>query len=60
MNTKQGVKSQKYKSLKLAYDTKFKKAAQDQLSKHVYDMMNEHPGKAYSALKRMGARPGDC
>ena len=60
MNTKQGVKSQKYKSLKLAYDTKFKKAAQDQLSKPVYDMMNEHPGKAYSALKRMGARPGDC
>ena len=53
-------KSQKYRSLKLAYDTKFKKAAQDQLNKHVEDMINEHPGKAYSALKKMGARPGDC
>ena len=23
-------------------------------------MMNEHPGWAYGALKRMGVRPGDC
>ena len=53
-------KSQKYIQLKRAYDEKFKKAAQDQLNKHVEDMMSEHPGKAYSALKRMGARPGDC
>ena len=53
-------KSQKYIYLKSAYDIKFKKAAQDQLNKYVEDMMYENPGKAYSALKRMGARPGDC
>ena len=23
-------------------------------------MMEEHPGKAYRAMKKMGARPGDC
>ena len=38
--------------MKRAYDVKFKKAAQDQLNKHVEDMINEHPGKAYSALKK--------
>ena len=53
-------KSQKYKKLKEAYDMKFRKAAQDQLNKHIEDIINEHPGKAYSALKRMGAKPGDC
>ena len=46
--------------MKRAYNVKFKKAAQDQLNKHVEDMINEHPGKAYSALKKMGAKPGDC
>ena len=53
-------KSEKYMKLKSAYDTKFKKLAQNQLEKNVEDMMNQHPGKAYRALKKMGARPGDC
>ena len=53
-------KSIKYHELKSAYDTKFKKAAKSQLDKHVEDMINESPGRAYSAMKKMGARPGDC
>ena len=53
-------KTEKYYDFKLAYDTEFRKAAEDQLNKHVEDMMTQYPGRAYSALKRMGARPGDC
>ena len=53
-------KSQKYLEMKEKYDMRFKKAAQSQLDKFVEDMMEENPGKAYSAMKRMGARPGDC
>ena len=53
-------KTAKYYNLKAAYDTKYRKAAEHQLNKHVEDMMTQHPGRAYSALKRMGARPGDC
>ena len=53
-------KSQKYLEMKEKYDARFKKAAQNQLDKFVEDMMEENPGKAYSAMKRMGARPGDC
>ena len=52
-------KSAKYHALKAAYDEKFKKAAKNQLDKYVEDMMTENPGKAYSAMKKMGARPGD-
>ena len=46
--------------MKEKYDSKYKKAAQCQLDKFVEDMMEEQPGKAYSAMNRMGARPGDC
>ena len=53
-------KSTKYKDMKEKYDIKFKKAAECQLKKLVEDMMEEQPGKAYSAMKKMGARPGDC
>ena len=53
-------KTAKYCEMKLSYDTKFSKAAKDQLNKFVEDMMNEHPGRAYQAMKKMGARPGDC
>ena len=53
-------KSTKYKEMKEKYDFKFKKAAECQLNKLVEDMMEEQPGKAYSAMKKMGARPGDC
>ena len=53
-------KSTKYKDMKEKYDFKFKKAAECQLNKLVEDMMEEQPGQAYSAMKKMGARPGDC
>jgi len=52
--------SAKYHDIKKKYECKFKKAAENQLSKFVEDMMEEHPGKAYIAMKKMGARPGDC
>jgi hypothetical protein len=52
-------KSGKYNEMKIAYEKKFKKAAQDQLNKFVEDMMEESPGRAYSAMKKMWARPGD-
>ena len=53
-------KSQKYKVLKSAYDEKYLKAAAAFLKSNVRDMMAEAPGKAYLAIKRMGARPGEC
>jgi hypothetical protein len=53
-------KTEKYLQLKEAYDAKFKAAAENHLTKYVRDMMQEAPGKAYKAMKKMGARPGDC
>ena len=53
-------KSDKYCKLKRIYDDKFKKASSDYLNGVVKDMMTEAPGKAYRALKKLGARPGDC
>ena len=53
-------KSAKYTKLKTAYDNKYKKAAAFYLNGCVTDMMNEAPGKAYRAIKKLGARPGDC
>ena len=37
-----------------------KKAASKHLKKYVTDIMEEAPGKAYRALRKMGARPGNC
>ena len=48
-------KSDKYLKLKQVYNNKMKKAASDHLNKYVTDMMGEAPGKAYRALKKMGA-----
>ena len=56
---KKGEKSKKYVQLKQGYDCKFKKAASDYLNGCVADMMQEAPGKAYRAMKKLGARPGD-
>ena len=53
-------KTSKYAQMKRAYDTKFAKAAKDQLNTFVEDMMYEHPGRAYRAMEKMGNRPGDC
>ena len=57
---KQRGKSEKYIKLKSAYDVKYKKAAKHYLDGCIEDMMEEAPGKAYRALKKLGARPGDC
>ena len=57
---KQKGKSTKYIKLKTVYDQKYKKAAAHYLNGCVEDMMVEAPGKAYRALKKLGARPGDC
>ena len=57
---KQKGKSAKYKLLKSAYDEKYLKAAAAYLKSNVREMMEEAPGKAYRAMKKMGARPGDC
>lgn len=53
-------KSEKYMKLKSAYDKKYQNLAKNQLEKNIEDMMKENPGQAYRALKKMGARPGDC
>ena len=53
-------KTEKYDKLKIIYDQKFKKAASHFLSGCVEDMMQEAPGKAYRAMRKLGARPGDC
>ena len=53
-------KSEKYLKLKAVYDGKFKNAAAAFLQRLVRDMMELDPGRAYKALKKMGARPGDC
>ena len=52
-------KSPKYLRLKSAYDETFKKAATHYLDTCVSEMMEEAPGKAYRAMKKLGARPGD-
>ena len=48
-------KSDKYFQLKAKFDAMHKEAVE----KHVTELMNEGPGKAYATLKRMGAKPGD-
>ena len=53
-------KSEKYLKLKSVYDLQYKKASTDFLRGCVTDMMCEAPGKAYRAMKKLGARPGDC
>ena len=52
-------KTEKYVKLKSVYDTKFKKASSEFLRGCITDMMEEAPGKAYRAMKKLGARPGD-
>ena len=53
-------KSAKYIKLKTAYDKKYNKTAAHYLNGCVQDMMLEAPGKAYRAIKKLGARPGEC
>ena len=52
-------KSPKYLELKKKFDTKYKEALEKYLNKNVRELMAADPGKAYSTLKRLGAKPGD-
>ena len=53
-------KSEKYNKLKDEFDIELRKAAEDYLRKNV-DMIKEtNPGQAYTILKKLGARPGNC
>ena len=53
-------RSDRYEALAKEFDTKYKAEAQTYLLKNVGTLMDSNPGKAYSTLKRMGAKPGDC
>ena len=46
--------------MKAAYDGAYNKASTLYLNGCVSEMTEEAPGKAYRAIKKMGARPGDC
>ena len=53
-------KSLKYKELAKLFKRKYKSEAEKYLRKNLDELMECKPGQAYSVLKRMGARPGDC
>lgn len=53
-------RSNRYKVLQKEFKDKYKKAASDHLKKHVSDLKQSLPGRAYMTLKKMGAMPGDC
>ena len=42
------------------FDIQFKKAMLEFIQKNITDIKSSNPSKAYSLLKRLGARPGDC
>ena len=53
-------KSEKYKELARKFKDNYKAAAEKYLQRNLDELMHCKPGQAYSVLKRMGARPGDC
>ena len=53
-------KSTKYEKLKMEFDNKLKKAMEDFIQKNISVIKSSNPSKAYSLLKRLGARPGEC
>ena len=58
-NDKRG-KTLKYKELTQKFRVRYKAAAEKYLKRSLDELMHCKPGQAYSVLKRMGARPGDC
>ena len=52
-------KSEKYVNLQKEFDQKNDKAAAEFLKKNVSDIKSTNPSKAYSILKKLGAKPGD-
>ena len=53
-------KSSKYKKLVKEFEAKLLKASRDYLRKNIDSLKDTNPSKAYSILKKMGAKPGDC
>ena len=53
-------KSEKYLKLKKKFDEKYKLEAQKYLNKSLEGLREANPGQAFSVLKRLGAKPGDC
>ena len=52
-------KSHKYFALKEKFQQLHSKAAKDHLKRNVESLLKTKPGRAFSTLKRMGARPGE-
>ena len=52
-------KSAKYFRLKSDFQSKYTDASKKFLRKNIYSLKEANPGKAFSILKKMGARPGD-
>ena len=52
-------KSAKYLELKSKYNALFQKCSKTFLNSTIKNMIQSKPSKAYSILKRLGARPGD-
>ena len=57
--TKHG-KSLKYQNLSQLYDKKVKAETQKYLNRSVRALMETEPGKAYTILRRLGAKPGEA
>jgi hypothetical protein len=53
-------KSDRNTRLLKEFEVKFKKTAGDFMRKNIDSLKNTNPGRAYSILKKMGAKPGDC
>ena len=52
-------KSLKYLTLKKEFDNLYKQEAKNYVNKTVEELKYSEPGKMYSVLKRLGAKPGD-
>ena len=53
-------KSDKYLNLKSQFEEKYKKEARKYLEKSIEGLREAKPGQAFSILKRLGAKPGEC
>ena len=52
-------KTDKYLQLKRQFDTKYRKASEKYLNKHLEELKEAKPGQVFKVLKRLGAQPGD-
>ena len=52
-------KTDKYLLLKRQFETKYKKASEKYLNKHLDELKEAKPGQVLKVLKQLGAQPGD-